>query len=558
MTIRVARNLAWEVLAKGRRTMCALATALAIATVLATWRGAPAGEGVDGLADLFVFVMVLSMLFVFGAFNHTHLDRRSGQTGFPNRLFIYPASTRLLVGIPMLCGVATTALLYLAWLELVLRPLGRDFPGAWPALVLAAAMAWYQAALWALAAFRVARMIALCVVGTGLVTLAILPRLEAGHGGDWSTTVRANAVMGSLIVAAYVCALVAVNQQRHAGGHGAGLRVVLEWLTNGIPLRTAPFRSAFHAQFWLEAHRGAWLLPAGMLLVMLFTMVSSALAGDVDARFTRFMLSIVLCAPLALAALCGSVASLPAVTAAEGSLGSFLATRPIDCGDMVAAKLAAAAVATTLAWLVVLVLTPIWLITWCDAEPVTALWSHISSIFPVRQRWLMLILCAATVWLITWRLAVVNLYIAITGRTVLLTAYVMIGIAAAITAVTLVAGQLDTALRFGIRETIFDAPITLAWTLNVALLIKLAVAGLTTAKGFSHGWVSVRSVLTYGGLWAVAAGIVSLTLYLLTSHEPALARVPSLGMLAALLGLLVVPLARIALAPRILAEQRHG
>ena len=161
--IRAARNLAWEVLARSRVTFASMAAALAVAGVFATWR-APATLGrVDGFADLFVFAMVVSMMFVFGAFNHTHLDRRSGQTGFPNRLFTYPVNTRLLVGVPMLSGVFTTVAIYLAWTTLVIRPLGRELPLTWPALVLAAAMAWYQATLWSLAAFRVARMFALCL-----------------------------------------------------------------------------------------------------------------------------------------------------------------------------------------------------------------------------------------------------------------------------------------------------------------------------------------------------------------------------------------------------------
>ena len=79
-TARVARNLAWEVLARSRLTFACLGAVLVAACLFATWRASNVRGHVDPLADLFVFTMVVSLMFVFGAFNHTHLDRRSGQT----------------------------------------------------------------------------------------------------------------------------------------------------------------------------------------------------------------------------------------------------------------------------------------------------------------------------------------------------------------------------------------------------------------------------------------------------------------------------------------------
>src|SRR5687768_11540155 len=248
MMIRVTRNLAWEILASSRRTFACLAAALAVACVIATWRTAPMPGAVDGIADLFVFVMVASMMFVFGAFNHTHFDRRSGQTGFPNRLFTYPVPTRLLVGVPMALAVAFTVMLYLAWTTLVLHPLGLNLPLAWPATVLAAAMAWYQATLWSLAAFRVLRMIALCLLGTTLITVALIPTDDLGAAAVVSNTSLQLAV-AAFAAAAYVVALLAVKRQRHGGGHGAGLRAFVERLLDLVPSPTRPFRSPAHAQF---------------------------------------------------------------------------------------------------------------------------------------------------------------------------------------------------------------------------------------------------------------------------------------------------------------------
>jgi hypothetical protein len=70
-----------------------------------------------------------------------------------------------------------------------------------------------------------------------------------------------------------------------------------------------------------------------------------------------------------LAALSGSVAGHAAGHVGRLRDRAVPLDPPISCGDMVLAKLAAAAVATTLAWAIVLMLTPIWLtdVVRCDA-----------------------------------------------------------------------------------------------------------------------------------------------------------------------------------------------
>ena len=555
--VRMTRSLAWEILASSRITLACIGAALAVACVIATWRTPPVPGAVDGIADLFVFVMVASMMFVFGAFNHTHFDRRSGQTGFPNRLFTYPVRTRTLVGVPMSLGVALTVALYLAWTTLVLQPLGRNLPLAWPATVLAAAMAWYQATLWSLAAFRILRMIALCLLGTTLITVSLIPTDELGAAAVVSNTSLQLSV-AAFAAAAYVFALLAVKRQRHGGGHGAGLRALVERLLDLVPSPSRPFRSRVHAQFWLEAHRGSLLLPAGTLLVMLVVMLTAAVMRNVPADAMVLTLTIVLLTPLVLALLTGSVAGMPLIASADGSLAPFLSTRPISSGDMVLAKLAASALACTLAWVIVLVLAPIWLITWCDTTPLVRAWDHFSAMFPGRQRWLMLVLCGVTTWLITWRMAIVNLHVALAGRAVFLTLWVIASIGVTVAAVVLICMELDMAVRFGVEGTIFSGVTILAWVLNLALVAKIVLTAASASKALSCGWMSAKAIGACGGVWLGASGVVALTLYLLASHEPTLARaIPSLGLLAALWGFLLVPLARVALATQTLASTRH-
>ncbi|HEV2295621.1 MAG TPA: hypothetical protein VGR35_17365 [Tepidisphaeraceae bacterium] len=362
-------------------------------------------------------------------------------------------------------------------------------------------MAWYQATLWSLAAFRVLRMIVLCLLGTALITVALLPTDELGAAATVSNTAL---------------------------------------------------------QLTLETRRGSLLLPAGTLLVMFFVMLTGALMGHIPAYTMTFTLTTILLTPLLLAVLSGSVAGMPLLTSADGSPAPFLSTKPMTDGDMILAKLASAALGCTLAWVVVLVLAPIWLIAWCDTTPLVRAWEHFSAMFPGRQRWLMLVLCTTTAWLLTWRLSVVNLYIALSGRAVLLTTYVIATIALAVAGIVLVCMELDAAVRVAAQGTVFRHPVILACILNVALVAKLVMAASSTSKGLLRGWTSGPTVGVQAAVWLGASGTVALTLYLLASHEPTLARtVPSLGLLAALCGLLLVPLARIALATQTLAENRH-
>ncbi|MGB7161114.1 MAG: hypothetical protein WBD40_23845 [Tepidisphaeraceae bacterium] len=557
---RAAINLGWEVFAKAKLTLISVGSAVAIACVFALWRGSPPAGGVDGFADLLTFGMVLSMLFVFGVFNHTHLDRRSGQTGFPNRLFTYPVSTRLLVAVPMACGVLVTVGVYLAWCGLVLRPLGRVLPAMWPALVLATAMAWYQAALWSLAAFRIARMVALCLLGTTLITIALLPAVAPGGHGAWAASGSLNATMAALLVIAYAVALYSVKRQRHAGGHGAGFRFIVERFCNAIPSRTKPFRSPAHAQFWLESQRGALLLPAGTLLVMLFVMFIATVIGRVSADSTVITLVTILATPFVLASLAGSVAAISIVTAADSSLSPFLATRPISCGDMVFAKVQAAALSSALAWVVVLVLTPVWLMVWCDTSPVAVAWRYFSEAFPGNRRWLMLAMVMITLWLTTWRMAVVNLYVAVAGRPVQYVAYVITGIAVHATVATIVVTSL-AALVTGTGESsvLVNSPAIVALLMFVALVAKVFVALLKGKEALDRGWMTERAAVVYLTAWLIATALVTATLYLGVARIEAklFPTMPWLKHLALLAGLLLLPVARLALAPRVLASNRH-
>src|SRR5947207_14797189 len=68
----------------------------------------------ERLLTLNSLLTVASLLLVFGVFNYTEFNPQKEWTGFPYRLFALPATTWLLVALPMSVGVVAVELVYLA------------------------------------------------------------------------------------------------------------------------------------------------------------------------------------------------------------------------------------------------------------------------------------------------------------------------------------------------------------------------------------------------------------------------------------------------------------
>src|SRR5216683_1888228 len=119
--------------------------------------------------------MVISLLFLFVAFNFTESRSKAGFAGFPARLFTLPVRTPMLVICPMAYGVGMIVLIYTSWALLLRRTIGAEIQVGWPALLLAAGMVCYQTLIWALAGCRITRLIALSVAAAQLVGVGLLP-----------------------------------------------------------------------------------------------------------------------------------------------------------------------------------------------------------------------------------------------------------------------------------------------------------------------------------------------------------------------------------------------
>src|SRR5579871_6324540 len=115
-----ALALAWELWWRHRLGL------VGVVALVAGFAGYCAAETVTGrFASVSSIWFVMGLSYVIGVFAYGFEARLEvAESGFPARLFVLPVRTWVLVGWPMLQGVAAAVLLWLAWDGLVLRAAG--------------------------------------------------------------------------------------------------------------------------------------------------------------------------------------------------------------------------------------------------------------------------------------------------------------------------------------------------------------------------------------------------------------------------------------------------
>ena len=226
-------------------------------------------ELIKGLS--FIPAMLTTSL-VMSIFNFTEVNHRKGFAGFPQRLFTAPMPTWSLVAIPMASGVASVVLLYLAWAVCVFRPAGVDLMIRWPAILLAAAVVFYQSIIWCLSGFRITRLIVLGIVMTYLVAVGFIPFMPTKLREDW-TEVRLTIILAILSVGAFAASVVVVGSQRRGGGQRwAWRRELARRLSDAIPHVQWNLKTPDRALLWMEWRRSGLVLPAAVLFALLLIM----------------------------------------------------------------------------------------------------------------------------------------------------------------------------------------------------------------------------------------------------------------------------------------------
>ncbi len=113
----------WELWARQKWKFMFQAIALLVSAVLAQWLDESQRKS-DSLGPIAYQAGVLAVLHALGCFCYLEMDARRFQGGIPGHLLLKPLTTTRLVAVPMLCGGAVVAAVFLAWAELVWRPFG--------------------------------------------------------------------------------------------------------------------------------------------------------------------------------------------------------------------------------------------------------------------------------------------------------------------------------------------------------------------------------------------------------------------------------------------------
>lgn len=557
-------GLVWEIWARNRRLLWAITGLLLFAWLLnfALPESFRATQSLrERLLTLNCFLMSISLLLVFTAFNYTELNPQREWTGFPYRLFVLPVSTWRLAAVPITLGLVSVELVYWGWLKLVF--VRQEIPVAgWLAILLGVYLVFYETILWCLARFRILRILALSFGGTSFIAAAVLPCFSAYVSSPWFSVPRLSAGALALSAGAFAFALRSLQLERTGGGvrpHTA--REWLERLSNLLPHREAAFKSAAGAQFWFEWRRSGWLLPVsiGAALVLVITPISWMVRQDPNSA--PWILGWTLAMPAILALPIGKAFSKPEVWSPGVSVRSFDAVRPLATGEMVVIKLKTAALSAAIAWLLVSAFLCAWLSGWADLRVLAMarigfwmVYSHSAG-----PQYAIIVLTAIAGMLLTWRILVHGLWLGLSGRPkwfVMVPAAYCVGTVAALLGLVILTQQKQANPEGWLRDPnrLLE---WIQWFAAIALVAKVWLAA------WSWRFITPRRVRRYFLLWASGVGCVAVLVWLVWAKGALVAlggpfdpvRLRNTLLLAAML---LLPLARLGLTPVLFAKNRHG
>jgi hypothetical protein len=543
-----ATAIAWEFWSANRRGWL-IVIALMIACALFVRVYAASINDSEGMRFLTYFPMVISVILSAGFCNFTDRTRRDGIAGFPRHLFALPVSTLLAVSCAFACGLLSVVGVYIAWAGLVLQPLHAPLLVRWPATLLAAGVVFYQAILWCLCGFRLTRIISLSLVATTLVGIGCVPTLNPSSN-LWATESRLTTILIALMTVAYSATVVTVEVQRRGGARGwTGIQYVVDTLTRAVPRRQTPLKSADAALFWMEWRRSALVLPAAVTLMtclILGPVIWFTGAKEKETLWAEMWLFLM---PMLLAFPIGLGFGKPDFWILDVTMSPFSAARPVSAGQLIAAKLKAAAVSAIVAWTILLVVAPTWIYFGCDTTHWSHLWTQSGFIYSPVSHYLLPILAFIGAMLITWSLLVRNLWLGYSGRPALFYVVAAIGLAMFVAAFFWFIWWLEHPRHRG--TALVGMMPWIPWAIAAVFTAKIWTAALLASRAMHRKLVSQRTVATYAAVWLTATSCLVLYTWLLAP------RVEYFRNTTLLVGLCAIPIAGIALTPLAVHWNRH-
>jgi hypothetical protein len=563
--IRCGATIMSAIWHRHQRSLLGLLTvAMALGVFFRARAVSPENEFVRTMGNL---GMGLSILLTFVICGFTEADRKVRSWGFPARLFTLPVSTWTLVGAPMLFGILTIGLVYIAWAGFALSD--QELPLTWPLLYLGVGMICYQCILWSMARFRITRIIVLGYAGA-LFAMGWMA-FRAGGGAasslDWDLSDATRRMLLWMLVAmgvvAYGVARIAVDVQRRGGMGGwrfgqwtkAAAEVDLARVGNdegrGKPMareadsrQRRRFHSSSDAQFWFEWRRHGKLLPLATAGVLFMIMIPAPFFSPISSGMTALALCWIAATPLLIAFVLGRGMGKPDLWSGDSGGSLFLSTRPLNNTQWIGAKMKMGAAAALASWGLVVVATSGWLWLWCDRELLQRGWTMLAQSCPPIQRYGSVAVAFLILVLLTFRFLVGSLYIGLSGKSWLMN-LAACGVFSAMFggmfgAIALSQGSIDF-------RWVVERPRALTAGLGILFAIKLAVAWALAWRGCRQGWLTWGAARRYAVFWMVATGVLVGGVWSFPLVDERWKWV-----LVALV-VFIVPVLRVALAPMMLA-----
>ncbi len=548
-----ALAIAWDFATRHRWGFAALAAYLAILgttslLILEPGQMVPLHGSRDGpditprlVATVFVPVSLFAYYFV-AVFSFGLTGNVAARASlYPTRMFALPVSTAALTGWPMFYGAATLAGLLLAATRFALWPSGADLPLIWPALFVAAALAWTQALMWMPYGLPGLRVV---VAVLWLMTLNV-PVLIAVHLQVPESLMVA--ALGPQIPLAYLCARFAVARARR--GDVPDWRQRFAWLERIaaiLPRRRAPFLSPARAQGWFEWRLHGRSLPVWVAILLPFELAMLFVAGTDTPALVAYTLAGVLLTPPFLAAFSVPRVRKASVQASEGyGMAPFVATRPLASAELIAARLRMSVGSTLAAWILVLVAIPAALTLSGTWPVVTERARQLRDVVGTPRAIVVTLLGLSLLVASTWKQLVQSLFVGLSGREWMIRSSTCVTLTALIFIEPIVVWIRETS---EVRVALWNA---LPWMLAGLVGVKVSAASWIAARLQSSRLLSDRALVMGAASWLLAV----LALYGVLVWLVLGPLIPRYFLM--LLAILAVPLARVSAAPLALAWNRH-
>jgi hypothetical protein len=497
--------------------------------------------------------LVMIAMYLMAVFVNSDADFANTSSGYPSYLFTLPLRTRDLALWPMMFGMASVSLLYIAVASLIFVPRGIHAPLWWPAAMLASTVACLQAIMWSPIALPYLRAV-LAVILLPSAIILVTAAFEQG-------------VSEPVLVMVYLCTLPISIAGALSGLSRARKGQSAEWSwiperrieeTTPVSRRVRSFKSPEAAQLWMEWKRNGIMLP--LLVAATCSLFSVPLlfirdiaplklvppgAGTIEANVCLNILIASIWLPVWFSMVLGSGGRKTDLRRKDLTIHPFIATRPMTSMAVIVTKMKMAAWSAVAAWVVLLAFVCLWLISPAKEADVQAPLGLLLVRHLTAKLGLIILLALGALIAFTWKCQMDSLWVDLIGNKWLAQGYpLFFGVGVTI-ALTLGASGIDN------PELVAKALDSLPAALWTAATVKLLARGWILRALILNRILSYRSAIIIVAGWLLVAISLLAILTLLVPSEFAQPKYLLVGVFLAL------PFARLGAAPLSLESNRH-